>query len=92
MINAICTTCRGHFLRKDDEHWKNLCLACFKQSKAKEWASASNSTNTSYKPTQVIEKEMLRRLIYLCHPDKHNSSEASLISTKWLLQLKDKNP
>lgn len=37
-----------------------------------------------------IPPEMLRRLIHLCHPDKHGGSEASNIATRYLLALKDK--
>lgn len=34
--------------------------------------------------------EMLRRLIQLCHPDKHANSEATQKATRWLLDLKAK--
>lgn len=29
---------------------------------------------------------MLKRLIYLCHPDKHNNSTAAKLATEWLLK------
>jgi hypothetical protein len=35
-----------------------------------------------------IPADMLKRLIYLCHPDKHDSSKASTIATEWLLSLR----
>lgn len=35
-----------------------------------------------------IPPEMLRRLIHLCHPDKHQGSEAANIATRYLLTLK----
>lgn len=35
-----------------------------------------------------IPPEMLRRLIQLCHPDKHQGSEAANAATRWLLALK----
>lgn len=38
-----------------------------------------------------IPPEMLRRLIQLCHPDKHRGSEAANIATRYLLALKDKS-
>lgn len=41
-------------------------------------------------PTINPDAEMLRRLIYLCHPDKHGNSTASQIATKYLLDLKAK--
>lgn len=37
-----------------------------------------------------LDLPMLRRLIQLCHPDKHNSSEASKTATQFLLGLKAK--
>ncbi len=35
-----------------------------------------------------IAPEMLRRLIHLCHPDKHGGSEASNTATRFLLGLR----
>lgn len=35
-----------------------------------------------------LDKEMVRRLLQLCHPDKHNGSVASTKATQWLLGLK----
>ena len=34
--------------------------------------------------------EHLPRLIQLCHPDKHDNSEASIVATQWLLKQRDK--
>jgi hypothetical protein len=39
---------------------------------------------------ESIPPEMLKRLIMLCHPDKHNNSEMSRIATDWLLKEKEK--
>jgi hypothetical protein len=36
-----------------------------------------------------IEPEMLGRLIRLCHPDKHNGSEAANTATQWLLAQRE---
>jgi hypothetical protein len=41
-----------------------------------------------YGASAGIETEMLRRLIQLCHPDKHNGSVASTTATQWLLKQK----
>jgi hypothetical protein len=35
-----------------------------------------------------LPPEMLRRLIQLCHPDKHGDSQAANTATVWLLALK----
>lgn len=39
-------------------------------------------------PVDDVPKDMLRRLIMLCHPDKHNNSEMSKIATQYLLSLR----
>jgi hypothetical protein len=42
--------------------------------------------------TLDIDAEMIRRLIQLCHPDKHNGSEASVKATHFLLELRKQLP
>lgn len=42
-----------------------------------------------YQPAAPIESDMLRRLIQLCHPDKHAGSESAGIATRYLLGLKN---
>jgi hypothetical protein len=37
------------------------------------------------KSLTTIPKDMMRRLIQLVHPDKHNGSEAANTATQWLL-------
>jgi len=37
---------------------------------------------------QPIEPNMLQRLIYLTHPDKHGNSEASNLATRYLLEMR----
>ncbi len=36
-----------------------------------------------------IPPEMFRKLISLCHPDKHNNSETSQEVTRWLLKQRE---
>jgi len=36
-----------------------------------------------------LDEEMLNRVIRLCHPDKHKSSEASHVATVFLLGMRD---
>lgn len=36
----------------------------------------------------LIDKEMLKTLILLCHPDKHNNSSGSEKAIKFLLKLR----
>lgn len=48
--------------------------------------SAKSEPETS--PATAIPADMLKRLIFLCHPDKHGDSKASTIATEWLLSLR----
>lgn len=41
------------------------------------------------KSQATIEPEMLKRIIMLCHPDKHNNSEASIKATQHLLDMRN---
>lgn len=41
-------------------------------------------------PSQFSD-EQLRRLLQLCHPDKHSGSKASLEATQMLNNLRDRN-
>lgn len=69
-----CLDCKCQF--NTNEAWKTVCLTCYKKSKG-------------YKPpTNNIDDDMLKRIIYLCHPDKHDQSEVSIIVTKYLQKLK----
>ena len=37
------------------------------------------------KPAE-LPPDMLRRLVQLCHPDRHDGSEAATLATAWLLE------
>jgi len=78
---AICPTCRKAYHR--DHVWKRVCVTCYLASKGK--AAPTAQTAPAVTP---IEPGMLRRLIQLCHPDKHGNSEASNAATCYLLALK----
>jgi hypothetical protein len=43
-----------------------------------------------HNPSFDIEPEMIRRLLQLCHPDKHNGSESSIKATQWLLSKRNR--
>jgi ribosomal protein S27AE len=75
----VCINCGESFSASHD--WKTYCIPCFiKVQKAKEYEPA---------PHQVIDDEMLMRLIRLCHPDRHQNSEASHKATVFLLSLRE---
>lgn len=98
MEEVECPLCGSLF--KQDSPWKKICLKCYLKQKKKDGTyRAKPETKTEYRKEYVyirdpvyigtkIEPDMLRRLIQLTHPDKHNNSEASNIATKFLLSLK----
>lgn len=52
------------------------------------WGKFHQSTAKPRPSAGAIDKEMLRRLIQLCHPDKHGGSVAATTATQWLLSQK----
>lgn len=78
----ICPTCKAPYLK--DQPWKRVCLACYLRSKAR-----TAPTVRTKAPAAPIEPDMLRRLIFLAHPDKHADSEASNVATRFLLSLRE---
>jgi hypothetical protein len=97
---AICPQCNHTFDR--DESWKRICLNCWIENKRREEGGArkqqrrhdggfrnqcQQQSPTPAMPT--IERHMLRRLILLCHPDKHGNSMVATEVTSWLLKLRD---
>lgn len=82
-MNCTCTQCGSTFERDASETWKRLCLPCWIATKADKPAPAP-ATPAPIDPT------MLRRLIQLCHPDRHGGSEASHTATAWLLTQRDR--
>ena len=76
MINT-CTECKHQFNTK--AAWKTICLTCYKKLKG---------ITKPISPTKNIDVDMLKKIIYLCHPDKHDQSEVSIKVTKYLLTLK----
>ena len=72
---VLCPTCKTRVFIQN-QPWKLQCVTCYLARKAKATPSAP------------IDQAMLRRLVQLCHPDRHGNSEAANIATSWLLELK----
>lgn len=81
-----CTKCGNEFYA--DQSWKRICIPCWKESKGINNKRPFESPFRYQPPPQqpLIDAEMLRRLIFLCHPDKHNNSQAAKLATEWLLK------
>jgi len=78
---ATCPSCGKSYLM--DAHWKRVCISCYLRTKGKAAPPARQL------PAPAIEPDMLKRLIYLTHPDKHGGSQAALVATQWLLKQRE---
>lgn len=82
---TVCTDCGRGFLR--DVEWKRRCVPCWKSAKAAEMPQRY----APQPPPLPIPPDMLRRLLQLCHPDKHGNSEAATVATQFLLRLRQES-
>jgi hypothetical protein len=79
----LCPACkRRSFLQ--DEPWKRVCVSCYLERKG----AVPPSAPARAQAVAPIAPDMLRRLIQLCHPDKHAGSEAAATATRFLLELR----
>jgi len=90
----MCQQCGNSFFIEPTELWKKICLKCWKKNKKEESDAAFNEFMHRQYPSSkasnsIISEEMLRRLIYLCHPDKHDNSDAANTATSWLLKQRN---
>jgi hypothetical protein len=60
-----------------------------KQHSEKKHNGSSRSRKSSPPATSGIEPELLKRLISLCHPDKHSNSKLSTEVTQELLKMRN---
>jgi len=81
--NAFCPSCGNVYFKK--ESWQKLCLRCYLATKGK----AAPTATAPAKPEPLIPPDMLRRLIQLCHPDRHGGSECAHKTTQWLLSIRE---
>lgn len=78
-----CPSCKARTFVQD-QPWKLVCLACYLER--------NPGKRRTPEPVPVvpagIEPDMLRRLVQLCHPDRHGNSEAATTATRFLLALR----
>ena len=79
---VLCPTCRVRTFVQD-QPWKLVCVTCYLVRKGKTTGIAMPTATAA-----PIPADMLRRLVQLCHPDRHGNSEASNTATRYLLALK----
>ena len=95
---GACTVCGAY---AGEEAWRKLCKRCYaKKKKAEEsagkphktdyemlWRDAIGRLNQQQQATSINE-DLLKRLIMLCHPDKHGGSVVAEDVTKQLLSIR----
>ena len=67
---------RGEWLRLSVPQW------LYEKATGEQPAPVPPTTNAG----GGIPADMLKRLIMLCHPDRHDNSTASTLATQWLLE------
>lgn len=85
---AHCAMCARPFLREPDATWKRFCVDCWRLTRSIA-GRAAGPTRTSAPAASPIDPAMLRRLLQLCHPDRHDGSATSVAATQYLLQLRN---
>lgn len=61
--------------RYEDDGYKTVCSGCFARQKKEEQENLKRRIFELQ--NQNIDKETMKKIIYLCHPDKHGNSELS---------------
>jgi len=67
-----------------DVEWKLLCYECWFLTKAKRYENTKNNTIIN-RIENDLTLDNIKKLLFLCHPDKHNNSVISTEMTKFLL-------
>lgn len=78
----LCPTCKRRTFFKDAP-WKLQCVTCYLARKGRPPITALTAK------AAPIPADMLKRILYLVHPDKHNGSEAATVATRYLLALRE---
>lgn len=81
--------------------WQRLCRGCYAASKRRQEEELRDeidrlrSENTSLRKRvreaalKPLDRELLKRVLMLCHPDRHANSALSTQVTKVLLAMRD---
>lgn len=93
-----CAGCGGTFDWGED--WRKLCGPCFLASpKGKAWKAKKDAEKERQEAKQdsysydfgdrtVLDPALLRKLLQLCHPDRHGNSELATAVTQQLLKMR----
>lgn len=87
MTFVKCQRCKSEFYRAADQTWKRLCLDCWRKTRDEPLDYRCKRKSATVPGLDAL---MLRRLLQLCHPDRHGGSEAATTATQFLLELRRK--
>jgi len=80
---VLCTDCGQMFHVVESERWKSVCRFCYrKEMRARDEVAALRAhigqlRRQRWQPhgaAEGLDRARVRRLVQLCHPDKHASS------------------
>ncbi len=90
-----CRRCSTRFVPIAD--WAHYCKPCGRKRRqildafdegVRLLPSGINDSDDE-QPVDAIPPDMLRRLVQLCHPDRHGNSQAAQNATQWLLEQRE---
>ena len=95
-----CPACFCPFTRRTDQRWKRLCLSCWKANKAQEVSKveqleqrcAQLERQLEAQPAPDLPKPVLRFLLKVTHPDRHQNSQDATQAMQWLLSVRQEVP
>lgn len=88
---ATCIKCGGY---AGEESWRKWCRGCYREMKREEERRKEQDERVAEIIAQkelngrYLSDERVRKLLQLCHPDKHNNSPNATEITKWLLSIR----
>ena len=80
---VLCPCCKARTFTQDAP-WKKVCVTYYLERNP----SKRRTPEPVVHAGAGIAPDMLKRILYLVHPDKHGNSEASNIATTYLLELR----
>jgi hypothetical protein len=100
-MTLFCESCSTR-MPADAPSYMRLCRPCYAASKRRETADLHDEIvrlrgevarlrlQAPAVAAAALEPTMLRRLLQLCHPDKHGGSTMAGEVTAWLLALRER--
>jgi hypothetical protein len=86
---AQCKLCNS-FLQESAPKWVKYCTPCFKKVKQQELHSIRTELGEARAILEgLCENGMIKKLLFLCHPDKHDNSPMSNEVTRFILRLRE---